>query len=357
MFIFAKVFSIFKLLSKVYKVSIIIPVYNVHKYIGRCIDSIFEQECSSAEIECILVDDCSQDDSMEIAKQKLKNYTGPIRFIIKSHSVNRGHCAARNTGLKDAHGDYILFVDSDDFLEPDTVSYFIYELDRIGGEADVVMGNSFNRMSNKPSMNLGEKVTLIDNKNEEGLVKLMSQEIFHTSWNKMVKKKIFTEDGLYFDEDIINEDLLWSYQLFLHVKSILLLPRITYIYEDNPDSITNTSNRRIPKILSSRVTICNKILASPPKNVTEEYYMYLFRIFMKALNMFEKDRKELYIFKNDLYSLRNQLLRDVWHSGFYTLYLFFLTSVKPFYYVIYFRFYRRYFDTIMRKFVAIGRIS
>ena len=68
-----------------------------------------------------------------------------------------------------------------------------------------------------------------------------------------------------------------------------------------------------------------------------------------------KERKELYIYKNDLYSIRNQLLRDVWHRGFYALYLFLLTSVKPFYYVISFRFFRRNFDTIMRMFVAIGK--
>ena len=87
-----------------YRVSIIIPVYNVQKHIGRCLESIFAQECSNAEIECIIVDDCSQDDSMEIVAQKLNNYLGSIRFVIKRHSVNCGHCTARNTGLKDAQG-------------------------------------------------------------------------------------------------------------------------------------------------------------------------------------------------------------------------------------------------------------
>lgn len=211
-------------------------------------------------------------------------------------------------------------------------------------------------MDKRAVMTLGETVSLIDNTNKEGLQKLMSREIYHTSWNKMVKKKFFIEDKIFFEVGIINEDLLWSYLLFLHAKNILLLPRVTYIYkDDNPESITNTSVMKIPKILSSRVTICNKILASPPQNVTEEYYTYLFFILMKALNLFEKDRKELYTFKKDLYSIRNRLLRDVWHRGFYALYLFFLTSVKPFYYVTSFRLFRRYFDTIMKKFVIISK--
>lgn len=343
-------------LAKVYKISIIIPVYNVRKYVGRCINSIFAQDCSNAEIECLLVDDCTKDDSMDIVAQKLQGYEGKIHFVILSRPVNGGLCATRNTGIRASKGDYLLFVDSDDYLQPGTVQYFIEELEKAGGDVDVVMGNTFSCMDKRAVMNLGETVTLIDNTNKEGLQKLMSREIFHTSWNKMVKKKFFIEDKIFFEDGIINEDLLWSYLLFLRAKNILLLPRVTYIYEDdNPDSITNTSEMRIPKILSSRVIICNKILASPPPMVTEEYYTYVFFILMKALNLFEKDRKELYIYKNDLYSIRNQLLRDVWHRGFYALYLFLLTSVKPFYYVISFRFFRRNFDTIMRMFVAIGK--
>ena len=339
-----------------YKISIIIPVYNVQKHIGRCLNSVFTQECDQAEIECILVDDGSLDDSMEVIAQKLEVYKGQIHFVVKCHTVNRGHCAARNTGLEDAHGDYILFVDSDDFLQPGTVSYFVDELDKAGEDVDVVMGNAFNCIDDKILMNLGEAPTLIDNRDEEGLRRFLSREIFHTSWNKMVKKKFFTEDGLYFEDGVINEDLLWSYLLFLHAKKILLLPRVTYIYEDdNPDSITNTSDRRIPKILSSRVIICNKILASPPRKVTEEYYTYLFFIFMKALNLFEKDKKNQFAYKADLYSIRDRLLTDVRRRGFYTIYLFFLTSVKPFYYLTSLRLFRRYFDAISKKMVSLSK--
>lgn len=340
-----------------YRVSIIIPVYNVQKHIGRCLESIFAQECSNAEIECILVDDCCQDDSMEIIAQKLKNYVGSIRFVIKSHSINCGHCAARNTGLKDAQGDYVIFVDSDDALKPGAISCFIDELDKVGTNVDVIVCNAFSSRDNKTMMNLGEEPELIDNREEEGLRRLLAREIIQHSWNKLVKRTLLTENGLFFADDIINEDLLWSYLLFLHSKTILLLPCVTYLYkDDNPDSITNTPYKRIQKIITSRITICNKILSSPPQNLTEDYYTYLFYCFMRAIDLYEKNRKELCQYKNELYSIRNRLLKDVRNKRFYILYLFFLTSVKPFYYVIYLNLFRRYFNAITKKVVELDKI-
>ena len=340
-----------------YKVSIIIPVYNVQKHIGRCLESIFAQECSYAEIECILVDDCCQDDSMEIVAQKLKNYMGSIRFVIKSHSVNCGHCTARNTGLKDAQGDYVLFVDSDDALKPDAITYMIDELDKVGTNVDVVVCNAFSSRDNKAMMNLGEEPELIDNREEEGLRRLLAREIVQHSWNKLVNRKFLMEKGLYFDDGIINEDLLWSYLLFSHVKTILLLPGVTYIYEvDNSGSITNTPDKRIQKIITSRIVICNKILSYPPQNLIEDYYTYLFFCFMRALDLYERNEKDYYQYRDELYSIRDRLLKEVRSRRFYVLYLFFLTSVKPFYFVSYLHLFRRYYNAITKKIVALDKI-
>lgn len=339
------------------RVSIIIPVYNVQKHIGRCLESILAQESCNADIECIIVDDCSQDDSMDIVAQKLSNYAGSIRFVIKRHSVNSGHCTARNTGLKDAQGDYVLFVDSDDALTPDAISCFIDGLDKVGTNVDVIVCNAFSVRDDKTMMDLGEQPELIDNRDEEGLRRLLAREIIQHSWNKMVNRKFLTENGLFFNDGIINEDLLWSYLLFQYSKNILLLPSVTYIYEtDNSNSITNTPDKRSRKIITSRITICNKILSSPPRNITEDYYTYLFFCFMRALDIYEKNRKELYQYKDELYSIRGRLLKDVKNRRFYILYLFFLTSVKPFYYVIYLKLFRQYFNTITKKVVALDKI-
>ena len=101
-------------------ISIIVPIYNVEKYIGRCLDSIFVQEYNGVDIECILVNDCTPDNSMDIVAKKLEFYHGKIIFKIKNLDKNGGLCMARNAGVEIAKGEYVLFVDSDDRLLPDS---------------------------------------------------------------------------------------------------------------------------------------------------------------------------------------------------------------------------------------------
>ena len=102
--------------------------------------------------------------------------------------MNRGHCAARNTGLKYASGDYVLFVDSDDILAPNAMQYFHEELDKLNtNEVDVIMGNAFDCMEKRCIMKFDDDMSfLIDNAKEEALRRLLSRELFHTSWNKLI---------------------------------------------------------------------------------------------------------------------------------------------------------------------------
>ena len=108
------------------KVSIIIPVYNVSPYIERCIKSVMNQ--TYQDIECILVNDASPDDSIDIAKLLIENYDGPIQFQILSHGHNRGLSAARNTGIDASTGDYLYFLDSDDEITPDCIKLLMDEV-------------------------------------------------------------------------------------------------------------------------------------------------------------------------------------------------------------------------------------
>ena len=94
-------------------ISIIVPVYNVEQYISRCIRSIIDQDNSHAIIECLFVDDCSPDNSIQIVRSIVDQYNGNIYFKILIHTENKGLSVARNTGIEAAKGDYILFVDPD----------------------------------------------------------------------------------------------------------------------------------------------------------------------------------------------------------------------------------------------------
>lgn len=103
------------------KISIIIPVYNVEAYVEECLSSVVSQQCK--EIECILIDDCSKDNSLAVVENFIKN-TGArhVDFKIIKKLKNEGLSAARNTGLRLAAGDYIFFLDSDDTLFPDCLT-------------------------------------------------------------------------------------------------------------------------------------------------------------------------------------------------------------------------------------------
>ena len=102
------------------KVSIVIPVYNVEPYIEECLQSVMRQTYLGM-MECILVDDCGTDNSMGIAEQLIEAYNGPIDFKVLHHEHNRGVSAARNTGIDAACGEYIFFLDSDDWISDDCI--------------------------------------------------------------------------------------------------------------------------------------------------------------------------------------------------------------------------------------------
>ena len=98
------------------KVSLIIPVYNVSEYIERCMHSVMAQ--TYTDIECIIIDDCGTDDSMAKCEQMIREYEGPIKFLILHHEHNRGLSAARNTGIHQTIGKWFYFLDSDDEITP-----------------------------------------------------------------------------------------------------------------------------------------------------------------------------------------------------------------------------------------------
>lgn len=347
--------------NEIITISIIIPIYNSSNYIGLCIDSIFSQECEEAVIECILVNDYTPDNSMEIIHNKLNDYKGRIHFKIINFDTNRGHCAARNAGIRISTGDYILFVDSDDTLTPGTIHYFIEGIKNHGWHnVDVVMGNTFNNADKIEIMHLDyDTPFLINNSDETALRKLLSRELFHTSWNKLVKRSFFTEHQLYFQEGIINEDLLWSYLLFHKMKNILVMPRVTYTYiNDNPLNISNTSQKRIRAIIESRILICNTIIDTPPrlKKSFIDYYAYILFILVRVINLYEDYIKGASGLHDDLFSLRNRFLKSIWKGKCYLLLLYSLLYVaKPFYYITRLWIFRRYYDRITKIIVHLQK--
>lgn len=336
-------------------VSIIIPIYNVASYIDRCIDSILLQDCDDVQIECILVNDCTPDESMTIVNEKLKNYCGNISFVLVNHFENQGLSVARNTGLKVAKSEFVLFVDSDDRLMPHAVKYLIGEVN--DDKVDVVMGNSFvcNRETVANSLK-NEIPLLIDNKDEKGLRMLLSQDLFHTAWNKIIRREFLINHHILFEKGLVEEDFLWSYLVFLYARKIIVKPNVTYIYENNPMSITNTQNQKNSLTIESRIIICSHIMNTPTKYSKLECNMYIFYILLRAVNLFEHNKSQVAYLWDDLHKVRNRFIKGVIRDGYLIQFLFFLTSVKPFYYICTIRWYRRYYNKIASMVLTFSRL-
>jgi len=216
-------------------VSVIIPVYKVEPYIIRCIDSVLNQ--TYRQIEVILVDDCSPDCSMDLAKDFIRESpkSQDLKFLFLQHDHNRGLSAARNTGIKAATGDYIYFLDSDDEITNDCIELLLKE--SVGGIIDVVFaGNVEVREDNECMCFPLEDYYIYDS--YEIIKAFTNGKIAIIAWNKLVKRKIVQERELLFKEGVINEDELWTFLLVNNISSIRYMAKVTYIYYIHPNSIS-----------------------------------------------------------------------------------------------------------------------
>lgn len=232
------------------KVSIIIPVYNVATYIKRCLQSVVDQ--TYIDMECILVDDCGSDNSIDLALDFINNYKGHIAFTILHHENNKGLAAARNTGLKYAKGEYIYFLDSDDAITTDCIEE-LTSLVMKYPDAAFAQGNYLDREGH--ICKYGWNVHLPEYCDEHDKLENIILSIVVTSaCNKVIKKSFLTEHGLCFPEGIIHEDMYWSFFLAKNTRCACFLNKGTYIYYINDNSImTSISHLSRIKRYTSRL--------------------------------------------------------------------------------------------------------
>lgn len=234
------------------KVSIIIPVYNVEKYIERCIHSVISQQYTG-QIECIIVDDKTPDNSIFIIETMIKSYQGNINFKVVHHDRNLGLSAARNTGLKYATGEYVYFLDSDDEIESDCIDVLCKPL--LNGHYDFVIANY--RVDKE-----GNHIYVIPIDSGEYNKNIQRMFLLHQwpsmAWNKLCNLDFIKKNKLYFQEGLIHEDILWSFNLAIHAKSFYVCNETTYVYCYRENSIVNEAGN-IKKHLDSFIQILSKM--------------------------------------------------------------------------------------------------
>ena len=249
------------------KVSIIIPIYNVAPYIKRCLDSVVAQ--TFQDIECILVDDCGTDNSIEIVQQYIDSYQGPIQFKFIHHEKNLGLSGARNTGIRIATGDWLYFLDSDDSIIPDCIAILL-ALQEKYPDADFVQGNLLDEsgeISHYGFKNIPEYCN-----NPTTIEDIMLKRVITSAWNRLVKRSLLIVNEIFFPVGMVHEDMYWVYFLSKYVHAAAFSTIGTYIYYTNEGSImTATSRATRTKRYTSRLRASEAYLKDIKANNYENH--------------------------------------------------------------------------------------
>ena len=254
--------------------SVIVPVYNVSKYIHKCVDSILVQSYSNLEI--ILVDDGSPDECPKICDE----YASKDKRVQVIHKTNGGLSSARNAGLEIAVGEYIGFVDSDDWIEPSMYEKMITfieqnECDMAGCEVNIIYGTHSNIIGKSEDEILTGKEALIRYLDTYYRYRMPNPAV----WSKLYKKEFWKENR--FPEGKIHEDYLLTCMAFNEASKVAFIHEGLYNHlADNPDSICNT---KFSKRDLYKRTQCEYIVDYLTKTGDEElisrakefYYFYL----------------------------------------------------------------------------------
>lgn len=214
--------------------SIILPIYNVEKYLKECVDSILKQTFRDYEI--ILVDDGSTDGSPELCDKLAETYD----FIRVIHKANGGAADSRNVGLKSAIGDYIIFIDSDDFILSE---HFLEDVNNSFSEnVDMVLykySKFFDDTKNLAECNFSyESAKLKENYADKIYELVKADAFFGMAWIRAIRKDILLDNQIFFETGLTGEDMDWNYELMLNVSNIELLDNIYIAYRQRSGSVT-----------------------------------------------------------------------------------------------------------------------
>lgn len=280
-------------------VSIIIPIYNVEKYLEKCIKSIINQTYRNLEI--ILINDGSTDESAKICEE-YKKLDNRIEFINKK---NGGAASAKNEGLKMATGDYITFVDSDDFIEPDMIEYMVNTIKKYN--SDIVQCSFTNLYKNTEKI---KQDTIVEQKisSKDFLALFLTKWDSSLFWNKLFKREII--ENVFFKEGRCIDDEFFTYKCVINSKSIVTSNKIVYNYRMRKSGLmkSKSSQKQILKdrvdYLYERYELVRKIY----KDLDKSFLEHLLTYYLIISKDYYVDEKLLDYMKNNLKSIKGKII-------------------------------------------------
>lgn len=248
------------------KVSVIIPIFRVEKFIERCAISLFEQTLDS--IEYIFVDDTTPDKSIEILTDVLERY--PQRkpqVTILRHDVNKGLPAARNSGLSVAGGEYVFHCDSDDYLESNALEQMLNVAEKT--DSDIVWCDYY------LSFSMNERIMVQPNysNSQEAIKGMLSGTMKYNVWNKLAKRRLYVDNSISFPAGHSMGEDMTMIKLFAHAKKVAYINAPLYHYiRLNTDAMTQSySERKIADIEFNVAQTLDYLLKNCKFDLTQEF--------------------------------------------------------------------------------------
>ena len=259
------------------KVSVIVPVYNVEKYIEKCLSSLVNQ--TLRDIEIIVVNDGSPDNSQKIIDKYAKKYSNIKSFTKK----NGGLSDARNFGLKYASGEYIAFVDSDDYVK----------LDMYEKMYDKAKENNFDMVVCDIDYLYPDKTLRVSSGLEDDTtnIKDVYLNTHPAAWNKIFKKELF-ENDVYFKKNVWFEDVEFIYRMLPYIKSIGVVKEDFNQYVQREGSITSIVNKKIYHYIDNMNGIIDfykkrKLYDEYQKELEYAYVRYIYATFIRSVKRYD----------------------------------------------------------------------
>lgn len=325
-----------------YKVSVIIPVYKVEKFIERCVRSLMEQ--TMTDVEYIFVDDASPDDSIQILHKVLADYPERCDYVkILTHNKNKGLPAARNTGLSVAQGEYVFHCDSDDFVESDMLDQLYRQAKEM--DADIVWCDwwlSFAK--NERYMKQPDYTTPLD-----AIKAMLGGAMKYNVWNKLVKRTLYQKNNIVFPEGYGMGEDMTMIPLFAYAQRVKYIPKAFYHYiKNNTDAFTQNHSEKHLKDLQYNVDRVERILSAIyGTSLTKEIAFLKLEMKFPLLIMGSsigqyKEWARLYpeanpyIFQNTYISMRSRILEwCAWKKQWWIIRLYYRVVIRLIYGVIY----------------------
>lgn len=284
-----------------YKVSVIIPVYKVEKFIERCARSLMGQ--TLADVEYIFVDDASPDGSISLLRQVLADYPERKNHVrIMTHPENKGLPVARNTGLSVAQGKYIFHCDSDDFVEPDMFEQLYNKATET--DADIVWCDWYltfeksERYMKQPNFTTAE----------EALKAMLSGRMKFNVWNKLVNRELYAKNHITFPSGYAMGEDMTMMLLFVHAQKVIYLPKAFYHYVKlNTSAISSNYSEKHWEDLKYNVSRIEKYLYNTYKHKFDKEIAFL-KLEAKYPLLIMSPKMSLYRLWNNLYPEANHYI-------------------------------------------------